>query len=113
MSTELIPLPPLPRQLAAIAPRLPVLFTVSEKAAKGFIDFFTATIRNRNTRRAYFNAAELFSEWCRSRGLDLARLQTFHVSSYVEELSLDHSARPSSSTWPHYGCFSIGWWCSR
>jgi site-specific recombinase XerD len=92
MSVELIPSPALPRQLAAIAPQLPAFFVDSPRAAKGFIDFFTAAIRNRNTRRAYFKAAARFSEWCRAHGLDLASLQTFHVSIYVEEFSQDHSA---------------------
>ena len=85
--------PPLPRQLAELAPRLPALFVTSPQARKGFIDFFTATIRNRNTRRAYFKAASRFSEWCKARGLhDLAGLQTLHVSAYVEEMSQSHSA---------------------
>jgi site-specific recombinase XerD len=87
--------PALPRHLAELAPRLPALFLTSPSAAKGFIDFFTATIRNRNTRRAYFKAASRFSEWCKAppRGLDdLARLETLHVSAYVEELQQDHSA---------------------
>ena len=78
MNTELITTP-LPRQLAAIAPALRTLFTVNEKTTQGFIDFSTATIRNRNTRRPYFKAASRFSEWCRARGLDLGSLQTFHV----------------------------------
>jgi integrase/recombinase XerD len=92
MSTEVV-LSPLPRQLAALAPQLPALFLGSPKGAKGFVDFFTATIRNRNTRRAYFKAAARFSEWCGARGFDdLASLQTFHVSSYIEEFAQDHSA---------------------
>jgi hypothetical protein len=56
MTNELILTTPLPRQLAAIAPALPSFFTVNEKTAKGFVDYFTATIRNRDTRWAYFNA---------------------------------------------------------
>jgi|SRR5579863_1850772 len=85
--------PALPRHLAELAPQLPALFLTSPSAAKGFIDFFTATIRNRNTRRAYFKAASRFSEWCKARGLDdLARLETIHVSAYVEELQQDHAA---------------------
>ncbi|HEY1760671.1 MAG TPA: tyrosine-type recombinase/integrase [Bryobacteraceae bacterium] len=85
--------PALPRQLAELAPQLPALFLTSPGAAKGFIDFFTATIRNRNTRRAYFKAASRFSDWCKARGLDdLARLETLHVSAYVEELQQDHAA---------------------
>ena len=85
--------PALPRHLAELAPQLPALFCGTPTAAKGFIDFFTATIRNRNTRRAYFKAVSRFSEWCKARGIDdLARLQTFHVSSYVEEMSQSHAA---------------------
>lgn len=85
--------PALPRHLAELAPQLPALFLTSPRAAKGFIDFFTATIRNRNTRRAYFKAASRFSEWCKARGLDdLARLETLHVSAYIEELQQHHSA---------------------
>jgi site-specific recombinase XerD len=85
--------PVLPRHLAELAQQLPALFLTSPTAAKGFIDFFTATIRNRNTRRAYFKAASRFSAWCKARGLDnLARLETIHVSAYVEELQQDHSA---------------------
>ena len=97
MSSQAI-LPPavlpviLPRALAELAPRLPALFTASPQAAKGFIDFFTATIRNKNTRRAYFKAVSRFSEWCQESGLDLARLETFHVSAYIEALQLGHSA---------------------
>ena len=83
----------MPRSLAVIAPQLPALFIAHPKAAKGFVDFFTATLRNRNTRRAYFQAADRFSVWCQDRGVEnLATLQTFHVSSYVEELTQQHSA---------------------
>ena len=92
-STETSNSPSLPRSLAELAPQFPALFAATPQAAKGFIDFFTATIRNRNTRRAYFKAANRFSEWCKARGLDnLARLQTLHISAYVEELQNDHSA---------------------
>ncbi len=84
--------PSLPRQLAELAPQLPALFLTTPRTTKGFIDFFTANIRNRNTRRAYYKAASRFSEWCQTHGLDdLAKLQTLHVSAYIEELQQDHS----------------------
>ena len=34
-----------------------------------YIDFFTSTIRNRNTRAAYARACWQFFEWCAAHGL--------------------------------------------
>ena len=42
-----------PRELATVTARRPVLFLAEPKAAERFWEFFTANIRNRNTRRAY------------------------------------------------------------
>ena len=36
-----------------------------------YIDFFTSTIRNRNTRQAYARACWQFFDWCRAHGLEL------------------------------------------
>jgi hypothetical protein len=68
VTKELIPLS-VPRGLAAIAAAPPALFLPSEKAAERFFGFFTANIRNKNTRRAYYKAACRFSDWCEGRGL--------------------------------------------
>ena len=46
-----------PRTLAGLEAALPFLFITSEKVADRFFGFFTANIRNRNTRRAYYKAA--------------------------------------------------------
>jgi hypothetical protein len=46
-----------PSSLAGPAAKLPALFVPDEKAAERFVDFFTANIRNENTRRAYYKAA--------------------------------------------------------
>jgi hypothetical protein len=51
-STDVIPLCVSPG-MAAIVARPPTLFLPHAKAAERFLDFFTANIRNRNTRRAY------------------------------------------------------------
>ena len=52
-----------------------------------FIEFFTANIRNRNTRRAYYTAVCRFSEWCEGRGLhELAWVKPMHVAAFIEEL---------------------------
>jgi hypothetical protein len=39
------------------------------RSFKRFIEFFTANIRNRNTRRAYAHAASEFAAWCEQNGL--------------------------------------------
>jgi site-specific recombinase XerD len=56
-------------------------------AARRFLEFFAATIRNKNTRIAYYNAARQFFAWCERRGIDgLERIEPIHVALYVEEL---------------------------
>src|SRR3954469_2701858 len=62
-------------------------------AARRFVEFFTANIRNRNTRQAYARAVADFFRWTEAAGLtDLQRLQPVHVAAYVEQLSQTHSA---------------------
>jgi hypothetical protein len=100
-----------PRELATVTARLPVLFLPEPKASERFWEFFTANIRNRNTRRAYYKAACRFSEWCEGRGLyDLALVKPIHVAAFIEELLQDLLSRASSSTWPRCGCCLTGWW---
>jgi site-specific recombinase XerD len=78
-----------PRALAGLAAKLPAVFLPNEKAAERFFGFFTANIRNRNTRRAYYKAACRFSDWCEGRGLsDLAGVKPPHVAAYIEMLGL-------------------------
>src|SRR5579871_965486 len=86
--SEIIPYN-IPRGLATIAGRPPALFLPNEKAAERFFGFFTANIRNKNTRRAYYKAACRFSAWCEGRGvLDLGQMKPPHVAAYVEMLSM-------------------------
>jgi hypothetical protein len=71
-SIELIPFEG-PRDLETVPAKPPALFLSEPKASQRFWEFFTANIRNRNTRRAYYKAAFRFSGWCEGRGLhDLA-----------------------------------------
>lgn len=57
-----------------------------------FIEFFTANIRNPNTRKAYMRAAEDFMEWCGERGVTaLPAVQPLHVATWVEHLGRSHS----------------------
>ena len=55
-----------------------------ERAGFAFIDFFTAPIRNRNTRAAYAVAVRTFCSWAEARGITIATLRTHHVAAYVE-----------------------------
>src|SRR4051812_33692293 len=53
-------------------------------ARKRFLEFFTATIRNENTRMAYARAIGPFFEWCRSYRLELLDIEPIHVAAYIE-----------------------------
>lgn len=63
-----------------------------ERAAVRYVEFFTAQIRNPNTRAAYAHACDRFLVWCEPLGLDLVRLGPVHVAAYVEELGRGYSA---------------------
>jgi site-specific recombinase XerD len=82
----------LPRSLAALTSAKPILFLPHAKAAERFFEFFTANIRNKNTRRAYYKAACRFSTWCEGRGLnELGEVKPMHVAGYIETLLLELS----------------------
>ena len=66
-------------------PRL--IADAGEHAARRFLEFFAATIRNRNTRTAYMHAAGRFFAWCdRRRVGELADIEPLHIAAYVEAL---------------------------
>jgi len=69
-------------------PILPAIIAhAGDHAARRFIEFFTATIRNRNTRRAYGRAVADFLAWCEQHRLTLPGIQPVHVAAYVEQLT--------------------------
>jgi len=49
------------------------------------VDFFTSTIRNRNTRAAYARACWQFLDWCAAHGLELTTVRPFHVAAWIED----------------------------
>ena len=66
---------------------LPALYQPDAATAKRVLEFFTANIRNPNTRKAYAKAAGDFAAWCEHRGLEHLRdVQPIHVAAYIEEL---------------------------
>ena len=88
MTSEIIPFKE-PPSLAGLAVKLLVVFLPGEKARERFFSFFTAHIRNRNTRRAYYKAACRFSDWCEDRGLfDLVNVKPPHIAAYIETLGM-------------------------
>ncbi|MBC9209821.1 tyrosine-type recombinase/integrase [Roseomonas aerophila] len=50
------------------------------------MEFFTANIRNPNTRRAYARACSTFFSWCEQQNLDPVDIRPFHVAAWVEQL---------------------------
>ena len=75
---------------SALVPAL--IADAGERAAWRYIDFFTANIRNPNTRRAYARACSTFFAWCDERGLSLTTIRPFDVSTYIEGRQQTHSA---------------------
>ena len=66
---------------------LPALYRPDAGTAKRVLEFFTANIRNPNTRRAYARADDDFPTWCEASGLDqLRHVQPIQVAAYIEEL---------------------------
>ena len=75
-------------------PMVPAVVVASgEATVRRFIEFFTATIRNGNTRTAYARAVSAFLEWCRVRSVHrLADIEPITVAAWVEELQQHRSA---------------------
>jgi site-specific recombinase XerD len=67
-------------------------------AGRRFVEFFTANIRNPNTRRAYYRAVTEFFDWCDQARLNLLDIEPVHVAAWVEKLGRDFSP-PSVKQW--------------
>lgn len=53
-------------------PALPAIITSEgQQASRRFLEFFTANIRNLNTRLSYVRATGAFLAWCEERGTSL------------------------------------------
>ena len=63
-----------------------------ERAAVRYVEFFTAQIRNPNTRTAYARAASAFFAWCEAHGLPMRAVQPVHVATYIELMGRERSA---------------------
>jgi site-specific recombinase XerD len=68
---------------------LPSLYARDDHSTRRTWEFFTAHIRNPNTRKAYARAAAEFAAWCEAHGVsELRQVQPFHVAAYIEGLQL-------------------------
>ena len=76
----------------AVKDRMLFAYPPGDQASWRYIDFFTANIRNPNTRRAYARACTRFFAWCEERGLTLGTIRPYDVSLYIESRQATHSA---------------------
>ena len=66
-----------------------------DHAARRFLEFFAATIRNKNTRMAYYRAACHFFAWVEQHQIgELADIEPIHVAAYIEGLQAT-AAKPT------------------
>ena len=79
--------------MTALTPRQPLalpalLATADDRTRTRYIEFFTVTIRNANTRRAYARATSDFLIWCEQHGIpSLATVQPLHIAAYIEQMT--------------------------
>lgn len=65
-----------------------MIVDAGEASSKRFIAFFTAHIRNANTREAYGRAVRDFFAWCEVHELhSLIDLEAVHVAAYIEQMT--------------------------
>lgn len=83
-----------PASMASTAPatlviaQVPTLIAAAgETASRRFLEFFTVTIRNPNTREAYGRASAQFLAWCHERRFVLDTIEPMVVAAYIEELT--------------------------
>src|SRR5947209_2073083 len=68
-----------------VVPR--VIAGAGDQAARRFLEFFAATIRNKNTRMAYYRAVCRFFAWCDQHQLgQIEDIEPLHVAAYIEAM---------------------------
>jgi integrase/recombinase XerD len=94
---ELVP-KPASRSVTAAADIIAVPAAIAdagERAVRRFLEFFAATIRNRNTRMAYYRAVSTFFAWLDRHDIrELADIEPLHVAAYIEALQAT-AAKPT------------------
>jgi len=82
-------------QLGKLNLSLPVVVAAAgEHASKRFIEFFTANIRNPNTREAYGRAVRDFFAWCEANDIGpLIDIEAVHIAAYIELMTQERAAQ--------------------
>lgn len=89
MSSELVPIPRRELSRAGLEALPSAIGRSGEAAAWRFIEFFAATIRNRNTRAAYVQAVTQFFAWCeKHRVYTLDQVKPIVIAAYIEQHSM-------------------------
>ena len=96
LSEEIIPPPALVRAGLETLPE--IIRAQGERAGRRFIEFFTATIRNRNTRMAYARAVKRFFDWCDDHHLSLEDIEPMAIAAYIEELGAEIARARSNAS---------------
>src|ERR1017187_8694416 len=85
---------------AGLHSSVPALYAPTAQAAKRFIEYFAANIRDPNSRRAYFHAVLEFSSWCEAQNFtQILDIEPLHVAAYIEQLTA-RLATPSVNQHP-------------
>ncbi len=72
-----------------------VIADADEHAARRFLEFFAATIGNKNTRMAYYRAACHFFTWVEQHEIgEFADIEPVHVAAYIEAVQAT-AAKPT------------------
>jgi integrase/recombinase XerD len=79
-------------QVVDTAPVPALVRNAGAEATRRYIEFFTANIRNKNTRLAYLAAVTHFADWCEVREVALNQLTPVVVAAYIEQASQTLSA---------------------
>ncbi len=82
-------------QLGKLNLNVPTLIIdAGQPTSKRFIEFFTANIRNPNTREAYGRAVRDFFAWCDEHGIGpLIDIEAVHVAAYIEQMTQEKAAQ--------------------
>lgn len=78
----------------------PAAAGLGDDGQRAFLDFFTAQIRNANTRAAYMRAVGRFLGWLDERETTLQQVEAFHVSAYVEWMGTAAAKPPKGYSTP-------------
>ena len=93
MTHELVPIGARQLTRAGFDTLPAIVVDAGERASWRFLEFFTANIRNKNTRAAYAQAVGQFFNWCDAHRITrLEQIQPVVISTYIEDLQNRRSA---------------------